>query len=60
MEVTGPGIAGAATVESIIDSTRYELSQSVALGEASFTYGPSLTMKLYYLSEPGFFVPGVG
>jgi hypothetical protein len=61
MTVTGPGITGTATIDSITDGTHYVLSQSVAAATgASLTYGPSLSMKLYYLSEAGFFVPGSG
>ncbi len=62
MTVTGPGIdPETATIVSITDGTQYVLSQSVAAATgASLTYGPSLSMKLYYLSEAGFFVPGSG
>lgn len=61
MNVAGPGITETATIVSITDGTQYVLSQSVAAATgAGLTYGPSLEMKLYYLSEAGFFVPGSG
>ena len=61
MSVSGPGITAPATIVSIdMDTYHYVLSQTVAAGTNAITYGPTLTMKLYYTSQTGFFVPGLG
>ena len=59
MAVTGVGIAGTATLVSIANGTSLVLSQAVAAGSAqSWTFVPAFTMKCYYLSQDGFYLPG--
>ena len=59
MAVSGTGITGTATVVSITNGTTLVLSQTVATGSArSWTFVPAFTMKCYYLSQDGFFLPG--
>ena len=62
MTVTGPGITGTATIDSITDGTHYVLSQSVAAATgASLTYGqqPSFGMKFYYTQRAEFDFPAL-
>lgn len=59
MAVTGTGITGTATIVSITNATTLVLSQTVATGSArDWTFVPAFTMKCYYLSQDGFFLPG--
>ena len=60
MAVSGPGITGSASIVSINSSAKtLVLSQTVAAATAALAYSPALTMRLYYLSQPGFFIPGL-
>ena len=61
MAVSGAGITGSASIVSINTSAKtLLLSRTVAAATAqSWAYAPALTMKLYYLNQPGFFIPGV-
>ncbi|MCX8494576.1 MAG: hypothetical protein ORN51_00130 [Akkermansiaceae bacterium] len=59
MVVSGTGITGTVTIVTVTDATRLVLSSTVASGVArSLTYSPAFTMKLYYLSRDGFYIPG--
>jgi hypothetical protein len=58
MAVTGTGITGTATIVSITDGTRFVLSQSVTASSQAWTFKPTLSTKLYYTLQPGFFIPG--
>ena len=58
MAVSGPGISGNASIVSITNGTSYVLSQSAAATAQMWSYAPALSMKLYYTSQDGFFVPG--
>ncbi len=58
MVVSGHGISGYASIVSITNSTHFVLSQSATASAESWTYAPALTMKLYYLNQSGFFIPG--
>jgi len=59
MAVTGTGITGTATIASIPNSTHVLLSQTVTTGSASsWTYSAAFSMKLYYVSRDGFYIPG--
>lgn len=62
MNVTGPGVNGTATVTGITDATHLVLSQSLVTATSTLTYSAAqtLSMKLYYLSRAGFWVPGIG
>ncbi|MDH4444089.1 MAG: hypothetical protein QE267_03060 [Akkermansiaceae bacterium] len=60
MVVTGNGITGTVTIVSVTNPTSLLLSDTVATGAARpFTYRPAFTMKLYYKSREGFFIPGM-
>ena len=58
MTVTGTGITGLATIVSITDATKFVLSQSVTVSSQVWTFKPTLSMKLYYTLQGGFFIPG--
>ncbi|MDH4444897.1 MAG: hypothetical protein QE267_07190 [Akkermansiaceae bacterium] len=58
MTVTGTGITGIATIVSITNSTQFVLSQAVTVSSQAWTFKPTLSMKLYYTLQGGFFVPG--
>jgi hypothetical protein len=60
MAVSGPGISGTgnASIVSITNATSYVLSQSATATAQTWSYLPALSMKLYYTSQDGFFVPG--
>ncbi|MEI6676592.1 MAG: hypothetical protein WCO57_15590, partial [Verrucomicrobiota bacterium] len=59
MAVSGTGITGYASILSITNSTQFVLSQTTSATAQSWEYAPALTMKLYYLSQSGFFIPGL-
>ena len=58
MAVTGTGISGTASIVKILSGTSYELSQRATANAQMWSYSPALSMKLYYTSQNGFFVPG--
>jgi hypothetical protein len=58
MAVSGTGISGNASIVSITNGTSYVLSQSATATAQTWSYLPALSMKLYYTSQDGFFVPG--
>ena len=60
MAVTGTGISGTGTasIVRIISNTSYELSQPATATAQQWAYSPALSMKLYYTSKDGFFIPG--
>ena len=60
MAVSGTGISGTGTasIVSITNDTSYVLSQSATATAQTWSYLPALSMKLYYTSQDGFFVPG--
>jgi hypothetical protein len=60
MAVSGDGISGTGTasIVSITDSSSYVLSQSATATDQTWSYSPALSMKLYYTSQDGFFIPG--
>jgi hypothetical protein len=59
MAVTGAGIIGTATIASIPSTTQVVLSQAVPAGSARpWTFKPTLSTKLYYTLQAGFFIPG--
>jgi hypothetical protein len=58
MTVTGTGITGIATIVSITNSTQFILSQAVTVSSQAWTFKPTLSMKLYYTLQGGFFIPG--
>jgi hypothetical protein len=63
MHVTGPGIVGTATIQEIHwDNYSIRINQGLAYGQHTLTFSaaPTLTMKLYYTSRAGFFIPGLG
>jgi hypothetical protein len=60
MVVTGDGITGPVTIVEKQGTTKLVLSETVATGAARpFTYRPAFSMKLYYKSREGFFIPGM-
>ena len=60
MAVSGTGISGTGTasIVSITNGTSYMLSQSATATDQNWSYSPALSMKLYYTSQVGFFIPG--
>ncbi|MEI7908109.1 MAG: hypothetical protein WCK77_00605 [Verrucomicrobiota bacterium] len=58
MAVSGSGITGYASILSITNGTTFVLSQSTTATAQSWAYAPALTMKLYYVNQSGFFIPG--
>jgi hypothetical protein len=60
MAVSGTGISGTGTasIVSITNGTSYVLSQSATATAQTWSYLPALSMKLYYTSQDGFFIPG--
>ena len=60
MAVSGTGISGTGTasIVSITNATSYVLSQSATATAQTWSYLPALSMKLYYTSQDGFFIPG--
>jgi hypothetical protein len=59
MTVTGNGITGIATIVSIdTNGTQFVLSQHVTVTSQAWTFKPTLSMKLYYTLQGGFFIPG--
>jgi hypothetical protein len=58
MAVSGTGISGNASIVSITNGTSYVLSQSATATAQTWSYLPALSMKLYYTSQDGFFIPG--
>ena len=64
MSVTGPGIAGTATILSIVDGTRYFLSQAIEGGTNTLFYGGTVINSVIRSSKPPPTVvigaPGVG
>lgn len=59
MAVTGTGLTGTATIASIPSTTQVVLSQAVTAGSArQWTFKPTLSTKLYYTLQAGFFIPG--
>ena len=59
MAVSGTGISGTGTasIVSIVNGTQFVLSQSATATAQSWSYLPALSMKLYYVSQAGFFIP---
>jgi hypothetical protein len=59
MAVSGTGISGTGTasIVSITNATSYVLSQSATATDELWSYLPALSMKLYYTSRDGFFIP---
>ena len=58
MAVSGTGITGTASIVSITDNTRFVLSKSATATAQSWAYSPALSMKLYYVHQEEFFIPG--
>jgi hypothetical protein len=60
MAVSGTGISGTGTasIVSITNGTSFVLSQSATATTQMWSYLPALSMKLYYPSQDGFFIPG--
>jgi len=60
MAVSGTGISGTGTasIVSITNANSYVLSQNATATAQTWSYLPALSMKLYYTSQDGFFIPG--